>query len=92
MNPRPQPLNASTAQLPPRSFTPHPHGTFCKCGSGKAAEQFFCDRCTAKLPPMMISQIKASTSNAGYRGLMRRAVQLIGLPPSRNARRKRLYA
>lgn len=69
-----------------------PRGTTCKCGADKNPGEFFCPACTAQLPTSLLGQLRASNSWDGFRALIRRAVILLDLPQTENARRKKFYA
>ena len=69
-----------------------PHGIVCKCGTPKRENQFFCQDCWRKLPLCLRESLVSSPSWPHLRVLIREAVNILGLPQTENAKRKKFYA
>lgn len=61
-----------------------PKGVVCKCGAPKLETEFFCASCTAKLPERLAQRFHECRTHSHLRELIRRAVRVLDLPPTRH--------
>ncbi len=66
---------------------PQPSGLACKCGAEKKETEYFCARCTAKLPEHLLQSFSRCRSTFQFRELNHRAAVVLGLPLTKHQQR-----